>query len=79
MARMTLGIDLHNRACLFFPRHGLDYDLGRLIDLAVLCEELGFDSVSVGDSLLAKPRWRPIPPWRPSPLVPGGSRWPATS
>jgi alkanesulfonate monooxygenase SsuD/methylene tetrahydromethanopterin reductase-like flavin-dependent oxidoreductase (luciferase family) len=61
MARMTFGIDLHNRACMFFPRHGLDYDLGRLVDLAVLCEEVGFDSVSVGDSLLAKPRWRPIP------------------
>lgn len=61
MARMTFGIDLHNRACLFFPKHGLDYDLNRLIDLAVLCEELGFVSVSVGDSLLAKPRWRPIP------------------
>jgi alkanesulfonate monooxygenase SsuD/methylene tetrahydromethanopterin reductase-like flavin-dependent oxidoreductase (luciferase family) len=61
MARMTFGIDLHNRACLFFPKHGLDYDLGRLIDLAALCEELGFESVSVGDSLLAKPRWRPIP------------------
>lgn len=58
---MTFGIDLHNRACLFFPKHGLDYDLERLIDLAVLCEELGFESVSVGDSLLAKPRWRPIP------------------
>jgi alkanesulfonate monooxygenase SsuD/methylene tetrahydromethanopterin reductase-like flavin-dependent oxidoreductase (luciferase family) len=61
MGRMTFGIDLHNRACLFFPQHGLDYDLGRLIDLAVLCEELGFASVSVGDSLLAKPRWRPVP------------------
>ncbi len=61
MARMTFGIDLHNRACMFFPKHGYDYDLGRLIDLAVLCEELGFSSVSVGDSLLAKPRWRPVP------------------
>jgi len=27
MARMTFGIDLHNRACLFFPKHGLGYDL----------------------------------------------------
>src|SRR5262249_53293361 len=52
---------LHNRACLFYPRHGIDYDLARLIDLAVLCEELGFESVCVGDSLLVKPRWRPIP------------------
>src|SRR5688500_8909437 len=58
---MTFGVDLHNRACMFFPKHGLDYDLSRLLDLAALCEELGFASVSVGDSLLAKPRWRPLP------------------
>jgi hypothetical protein len=29
MSRMSFGIDLHNRACMFFPKHGLDYDLGR--------------------------------------------------
>jgi alkanesulfonate monooxygenase SsuD/methylene tetrahydromethanopterin reductase-like flavin-dependent oxidoreductase (luciferase family) len=58
---LKLGIDLHNRASVFMPEQGLDYDLNRLIDLAVLCEELGFYSVSVGDSLLAKPRWRCLP------------------
>ena len=61
MAKLKIGIDLHNRASVFMPQQGLDYDLNRLIDLAVLCEELGFYSVSVGDSLLAKPRWRAIP------------------
>jgi alkanesulfonate monooxygenase SsuD/methylene tetrahydromethanopterin reductase-like flavin-dependent oxidoreductase (luciferase family) len=58
---LKLGIDLHNRASVFMPEQGLDYDLNRLIDLAVLCEDLGFYSVSVGDSLLAKPRWRCLP------------------
>ncbi|MBI2371560.1 MAG: LLM class flavin-dependent oxidoreductase [Deltaproteobacteria bacterium] len=61
MGKLKIGIDLHNRASVFMPQQGLDYDLNRLIDLAVLCEELGFYSVSVGDSLLAKPRWRAIP------------------
>jgi alkanesulfonate monooxygenase SsuD/methylene tetrahydromethanopterin reductase-like flavin-dependent oxidoreductase (luciferase family) len=32
-----------------------------LLDAAVQAEELGFDFVSVGDSLLAKPRYMPIP------------------
>ncbi len=61
MAKLKIGIDLHNRASVFMPQQGLDYDLNRLIDLAVLCEELGFYSVSVGDSLLSKARWRAIP------------------
>ena len=61
MAKLKLGIDLHNRASVFMPQQGLGYDLNQLIDLAVLCEELGFYSVSVGDSLLSKPRWRAIP------------------
>jgi alkanesulfonate monooxygenase SsuD/methylene tetrahydromethanopterin reductase-like flavin-dependent oxidoreductase (luciferase family) len=61
MAKLKLGIDLHNRASVFMPEQGIDYDLNRLIDLAVLCEELGFHSVSVGDSLLSRPRWRSIP------------------
>jgi alkanesulfonate monooxygenase SsuD/methylene tetrahydromethanopterin reductase-like flavin-dependent oxidoreductase (luciferase family) len=61
VGKLKLGIDLHNRASVFMPEQGLDYDLNRLVDLAVLCEELGFYSVSVGDSLLAKPRWRALP------------------
>ena len=31
-------------------------DLSKIIDLAVQAEELGFDSVWVGDSILARPR-----------------------
>ena len=61
MAKLKLGIDLHNRASVFMPQEGYDYDINRLVDLAVMCEELGFYSVSVGDSLLSKPRWRSIP------------------
>jgi alkanesulfonate monooxygenase SsuD/methylene tetrahydromethanopterin reductase-like flavin-dependent oxidoreductase (luciferase family) len=61
VGKLKLGIDLHNRASVFMPQQGLDYDLNQLIDLAVLCEDLGFYSVSVGDSVLAKPRWRALP------------------
>ncbi len=61
MRKIKIGIDLHNRASVFLPEEGYDFGLNRLVDLAVYCEELGFDFVSVGDSLLAKPRWRPIP------------------
>ena len=61
MAKLKLGIDLHNRASVFMPEQGYDYDINRLVDLAVMCEELGFYSASVGDSLLSKPRWRSIP------------------
>lgn len=59
--KVKLGACIHNRAAVFMPQQGLDFDLNRLIDLAVLCEELGFYSVSVGDSFLAKPRWQSIP------------------
>ena len=31
-----------------------------LLDLSTVVEELGFDSVWVGDSLFSKPRWEPI-------------------
>ena len=58
---MRFGACIHNRAAVFMPQQGLDFDLHRLIDLAVLCEDLGFYSVSVGDSFLAKPRWQSIP------------------
>jgi hypothetical protein len=35
MAKLKLGIDLHNRASVFMPQQGLGYDLNQLIDLAV--------------------------------------------
>ena len=53
---LEFGVNLNNREPLIAP----DYDLGMLLDLSVLVEEYGFDSVWVGDSLFSKPRWEPI-------------------
>jgi alkanesulfonate monooxygenase SsuD/methylene tetrahydromethanopterin reductase-like flavin-dependent oxidoreductase (luciferase family) len=55
---VEVGIYVNNRAAVFM---GADFSLDRLVDNAVLAEKLGFDFVSVGDSLLAKPRYAPIP------------------
>ena len=35
-------------------------DIHRIIDLAVLSEQMGFDSVWVGDSILARPRFEAL-------------------
>ncbi len=53
---LHFGVNLNNREPLIAP----DYDLEALLDLAVVCEERGFDSVWLGDSLLSRPRWEPI-------------------
>jgi alkanesulfonate monooxygenase SsuD/methylene tetrahydromethanopterin reductase-like flavin-dependent oxidoreductase (luciferase family) len=53
---LDLGIYVNNRAAVFLD----DYPLPRLVEMAVEVEELGFHSVWVGDSLLAKPRFAPI-------------------
>jgi alkanesulfonate monooxygenase SsuD/methylene tetrahydromethanopterin reductase-like flavin-dependent oxidoreductase (luciferase family) len=47
------GVNLNNREPLIAP----DYDLDALLSLSELVEELGFDSVWVGDSLFSKPRY----------------------
>jgi alkanesulfonate monooxygenase SsuD/methylene tetrahydromethanopterin reductase-like flavin-dependent oxidoreductase (luciferase family) len=52
----SFGVNLNNREPLIAP----DYDLGMLLDLSERVEELGFDSVWVGDSLFSKPRYEPI-------------------
>ena len=53
----AVGIYVNNRAAVFGgDRFGLD----DLLALATRAEECGFDFVSVGDSVLAKPRWSPI-------------------
>jgi alkanesulfonate monooxygenase SsuD/methylene tetrahydromethanopterin reductase-like flavin-dependent oxidoreductase (luciferase family) len=52
------GIYVNNRAAVFM---GEAFSLDRLLDNAVLAEESGFHFVSVGDSILAKPRYMPIP------------------
>jgi len=53
----AVGIYVNNRAAVFGgDRFGLD----DLLALARRAEECGFAFVSVGDSVLAKPRWSPI-------------------
>jgi alkanesulfonate monooxygenase SsuD/methylene tetrahydromethanopterin reductase-like flavin-dependent oxidoreductase (luciferase family) len=55
-SRLEFGINLNNREPLIAP----DYDIDALLDLAGRLEELGFDSVWVGDSLFSKPRYEPL-------------------
>jgi alkanesulfonate monooxygenase SsuD/methylene tetrahydromethanopterin reductase-like flavin-dependent oxidoreductase (luciferase family) len=50
------GVNVNNREPLIAP----DYSLGDLLRLAEVVEELGFDSVWVGDSLFSKPRYDPM-------------------
>ena len=56
MSDVKFGVNLNNREPLIAP----DYSLTDLLDLSVVVEENGFDSVWVGDSLFSKPRWEPI-------------------
>lgn len=55
---VKLGVFLNNRGAVFL---GEEYSLGSLVQLAVDAEDKGFDFVSVGDSILAKPRYAAIP------------------
>jgi alkanesulfonate monooxygenase SsuD/methylene tetrahydromethanopterin reductase-like flavin-dependent oxidoreductase (luciferase family) len=55
--RLNIEIYVNNRAAVFLE----DYPLSKMVDTAVMVEELGYHSVWVGDSILAKPRYRPIP------------------
>jgi alkanesulfonate monooxygenase SsuD/methylene tetrahydromethanopterin reductase-like flavin-dependent oxidoreductase (luciferase family) len=56
VSELAFGVNLNNREPLIAP----DYDLQMLLDLSERVEELGFDSVWVGDSLFSKPRYEPI-------------------
>lgn len=53
----AVGIYVNNRAAVF---GGNRFGLDDLLSLARRAEECGFAFVSVGDSVLAKPRWSPI-------------------
>jgi alkanesulfonate monooxygenase SsuD/methylene tetrahydromethanopterin reductase-like flavin-dependent oxidoreductase (luciferase family) len=53
---LEFGVNLNNREPLIAP----DYDLQALLNLSTVVEELGFDSVWVGDSLFSKPRYEPL-------------------
>ena len=52
-APTQFGVNLNNREPLIAP----DYDLTALLELSHRVEQLGFDSVWVGDSLFSKPRY----------------------
>ena len=55
--RPRLGIYINNRAAVF---GGDDFGVDDMMKLAVDAEARGFDFVSVGDSILAKPRFSPV-------------------
>lgn len=54
--KLEFGVNLNNREPLIAP----GYDIHALLSLSTYVEELGFDSVWVGDSLFSKPRYEPI-------------------
>jgi alkanesulfonate monooxygenase SsuD/methylene tetrahydromethanopterin reductase-like flavin-dependent oxidoreductase (luciferase family) len=51
-----IGLNLNNREALIAPNYGIP----ELLDLGERAEELGFDSLWVGDSLFSKPRYEPL-------------------
>jgi len=53
---LQFGVNLNNREPLIAPAYGLD----DLLNLGTMAEELGFDSIWVGDSLFSKPRFEPL-------------------
>src|SRR4029453_5150750 len=53
---LEFGVNLNNRAPLLTEGYGVR----DLVDLGVFAEERGFDSLWVGDSLLARPRHDPL-------------------
>lgn len=53
---VQIGVNLNNRQPLLIDDYGVD----DMVDIAVESEELGFDSVWVGDNLLEKPRLEPL-------------------
>jgi len=53
---VEFGVNLNNREPLIAPA----YTLSDLLQLAVVAEDVGFDSIWVGDSLFSKPRYEPL-------------------
>jgi hypothetical protein len=62
---LEFGVNLNNREPLIAP----DYDIQMLLALSEKVEELGFDSVWVGDSLLPKPCYEAVHDHRAPPTV----------
>jgi len=55
-SQLHVGVNLNNREALIAPGYGVS----DLLDLGQQAERAGFDSVWVGDSLLARPRYEPL-------------------
>jgi alkanesulfonate monooxygenase SsuD/methylene tetrahydromethanopterin reductase-like flavin-dependent oxidoreductase (luciferase family) len=53
---VRVGVNLNNREALLAP----DYGMPGLLELAERAETAGFDSLWVGDSLVARPRYEPM-------------------
>ena len=53
---LEFGVNLNNRAPLLTEEYGVR----DLVDLGALAEDSGFDSLWLGDSLLARPRHDPL-------------------
>lgn len=54
--KAIFGVNVNNREPLIAP----SYTLNDLLDLSELVDQVGFDSVWVGDSLFSKPRYEPM-------------------
>ena len=52
-AKVDFGVNVNTRCPIIYPKH---YPAPRLVDLAVLVEKLGYDTVFVGDNYFSKPR-----------------------
>ena len=53
---LRFGVNVNNREPLLAPQ----YDVPALLDLSQVVEDVGFESVWVGDSLFSKPRYEPL-------------------
>lgn len=51
-----VGVNLNNREALIAP----NFNTAHLLDLGVTAASAGFDSVWIGDSLIARPRYEPL-------------------
>ncbi|MDA4130010.1 MAG: LLM class flavin-dependent oxidoreductase [Thaumarchaeota archaeon] len=56
MSKLGFGLSLNNRALVYLP----GYSIADLISLAEKAEELSFESLWVGDSLIDSPRFEPL-------------------
>lgn len=60
LRNLSFGVFLPNRGIVFLAEEGRSTNAPFLIEMGCAAEQLGFDSVWVGDSITAKPRLDPI-------------------